>query len=255
MYKRQVLSLILFSAHAFSWGRLGHRITGQVAYENLNDQAKKVVNTLSPTESLANISNYPDFIKSDPVMRKKYNHWHYVSPTAKTSIKKYIKDNPKKENIIFGIKHFITILKNQKATPADRTFALKFLAHLVGDIHQPLHVGHAHDRGGNSVKLNWFTKKTNLHAIWDESMIQMQELSFTEYTAEIKQRFSNRSDFNLTLDPIVWAQESNDYLPKVYAYKAKKYWEYDYNYQHIEFLNERLYLGGMRLAKLLNSIL
>ena len=55
---------------------------------------------------------------------------------------------------------------------AERTEALKFLIHFVGDIHQPLHVSHARDRGGNDIKVEFFHDRTNLHRMWDSGLIR-----------------------------------------------------------------------------------
>jgi len=48
--------------------------------------------------------------------------------------------------------------------------ALKFLIHFVGDMHQPLHLS-GRDRGGNSDKVHWSGRVTNLHSVWDNALI------------------------------------------------------------------------------------
>ena len=48
----------------------------------------------------------------------------------------------------------------------EQQHALKSLIHLVGDIHQPLHVGNGTDKGGNDIKLKYFWKSSNLHRVW-----------------------------------------------------------------------------------------
>ena len=47
-----------------------------------------------------------------------------------------------------------------------------FLAHFVGDVHQPLHVGFEEDEGGNTIKVHWYRRKENLHHVWDNSIIE-----------------------------------------------------------------------------------
>ena len=56
------------------------------------------------------------------------------------------------------------------------------MIHLVGDIHQPLHVGRAEDRGGNDIRVNFFDKKSNLHSVWDSDMINNYRISYTEFS-------------------------------------------------------------------------
>lgn len=253
----KVAVLIFFTVlgqKAFSWGKLGHRITGEVATSYLSGKADLAIKSLVGSESLARMSNYADFIKSDPEMRKKYNQLHYISITPGKSIAQHLKQNPSGKHIISAIQDFSKALRSKKSKKEDKVFALKMLVHLVGDIHQPLHVGKSEDRGGNKITVKWFGKKTNLHAVWDEDLIQMQELSYTEYAKELIQN-SNEDVAKIQSDDLLlWAQESNDYMPKVYNYSDKKYWEYNYNYQHKAFLEQRLLRGGIRLAGLLNNI-
>ena len=115
LYTFMVFISYFFSAHAFCWGKLGHRITAELADKNINEKTKKSIEDLiGPKVSLASISNHADFIKSDALMRKKYNHWHYISVDGKITVKEYQMKNPKKENLIFGINHFTNVLKDSK---------------------------------------------------------------------------------------------------------------------------------------------
>lgn len=249
-----ILGTLLISSSAFSWGKLGHRITGQIAQDLLSEKAKLEVQKIIGNESLAQISNWPDFIKSNPEMRKKYSAWHYVSFPKTASLEK--RKVSMKGDIFYGIKTFTKVLKDKDESQEEKRKALAFIVHLVGDIHQPLHVGYPEDKGGNKLSLSWFGSSTNLHGVWDEKLIQSQELSFTEYSKEIKAS-ADPAQFSKwqKSDVALWAQESRDYLPKVYQFKQGKYWEYAYSYKHIGFVNERLLKGGVRLAGLLNSIL
>lgn len=237
---------------SFGWGNIGHRVTAEIASKYLSAEAKAEINKLAPFDTMARMSNYPDFIKSDADMRKKYNHHHYISVDKSGNVSKYIEKHPEKENIVTSILNFEKVLKNPKNSNKERLFALKFLIHLIGDIHQPLHVGHAQDRGGNKVKVTWFGTKTNLHAVWDEHLVEMQKLSYTEYAQELIKTHDIKK---ITLDtPVIWAQESRDYLEKTYEFKEGKYWEYGYNYKHNKVLNERLVKAGLRMAGFLNNI-
>ncbi|MFG6464153.1 S1/P1 nuclease [Roseateles sp. DXS20W] len=63
------------------------------------------------------------------------------------------------------------ILRSSGTSPSERLVALKWVVHLVGDVHQPLHAGLAADKGGNGVQLRAFGKGSNLHALWDSGLI------------------------------------------------------------------------------------
>jgi len=177
--KLLLLCTLIYSTNVFSWGKTGHRADGELASKHLSKSAKKAVKKLLGNESLAHASLWPDRIKSDPKMRKLYSKYHYINVPRKKSLKEVAK--LKTPHIINGLEKFSATLKNKKASKAERVIALKFIVHLMGDLHQPLHVGFE-DRGGNDVKLEWFGRKTNLHVVWDEHLIDMEELSFTEYT-------------------------------------------------------------------------
>lgn len=70
---------------------------------------------------------------------------------------------------------------NDRAKPlAERAGALKFVVHLVGDVHQPLHTGRAEDQGGNRIKVTFRGKETNLHSLWDSGLLDYQGLTYTE---------------------------------------------------------------------------
>jgi hypothetical protein len=74
--------------------------------------------------------------------------------------------------IVDKINQFTAELKNSKLDFEERLFALKFLLHLVGDLHQPLHTADNNDRGGNEVKV-WTGAKTQpLHAVWDTELVR-----------------------------------------------------------------------------------
>jgi hypothetical protein len=251
-----LLSLLVQSS-SFAWGPIGHRVVGQVAEYHLTPKAKLEVKKILSVESLAQVSTWADYIKSDRKWRKA-SPWHYVSiddgKTYESSTK-----NPKGD-IVEAIARYTKILKDKKVKLKDRAIALKFLVHFYGDIHQPLHVGHKHDRGGNSVKLKWFGKSTNLHSIWDVDLIEMQKLSYIEYTDFINHASKKEIEKWQSDDIKIWIKESMALRPQVYDIVKNskdygKYGEYKYNYKNIKTLNQRMLQAGVRLAGLLNNIL
>ena len=251
--KQLFVMILMVPGLCWGWGKTGHRVVGDIAQKHLNDLAKLQLRKILGHEKLPESSVWPDRIKSDPKLRKTYNHWHYLK--AKKGMEIANRKTQKNGDILTAIDHFSKILKNSKESHKNRLEAVRFLTHLVGDLHQPLHTGYAEDRGGNSIKLKWFGKDTTLHNIWDENLIDLEELSYTEYSSKINRASKKLIKKWQATKPVVWAQESRDYLSKVYVYKQKKYWEYDYSYKHLNFLNERLLKAGIRLAGLLNNLL
>ena len=239
------------SAQLLAWGQTGHRVVGQIAQNHLSKKAKKNIAKVLRDETLAEVANWMDFIKSDST----YDHmkpWHYATiPNGKTYAEA---GTPKEGDIIVTINRLVEELKSKKFTDGDETVALKLLVHLVGDIHQPLHVGNGEDRGANKISVKYFWKKSNLHRVWDSGIIDEQHYSYTEYTNWID-HVSKENEKTWQQDSVLdWANESMSYRETIYNLPDNKSISYKYNYKHLEIVNKRLAQGGIRLAGLLNEI-
>ena len=131
MKKLFVLIILLsISTEMFAWGALGHRIIGLIAERHLSKKARKNVELVLGTETLAEVSNYMDFIRSDNA----YGHmapWHYATiPDGQTYEEAGV---PKAGDAIQTINRLIDELNSKEFTDRDEAFALKCLVHLVGD--------------------------------------------------------------------------------------------------------------------------
>ncbi len=242
--------LSLLSSSAFGWGKTGHRIVGEIAQQNLSSAAKRGVSSILGNDDLARVSTWADEMRSD----KKFsfaNPWHYVSiPNGKTY---FDQKRPSEGDVIFALFQFEETLLDKKSTPEQKKDALRFLVHMMGDLHQPLHVGIAEDRGGNSVKLKWFKTETNLHALWDESIIDFEQLSYTEY-AKILNHFSKEENKQFSGGTFIdWARESQDLRNSVYDIGGESA-GYEYHFKMKPVYELRLRQAGLRLATLLNKI-
>jgi hypothetical protein len=249
--KKYILILIFtfLSVSALPWGATGHRVTGYIADKHLSKKARLAMQRILGQQSLAMASTWMDDVKSDSLYDM-YEDWHWVTIEDHETYDQ-AKKNPKGD-IIDALEKIITELKSKKLSAKEEAERIKMLIHLVGDIHQPFHVGRA-DRGGNDVKLTWFGGNSNLHRVWDSDMIDGTRLSYTELaeslykpnTTEIKQwqRSSVRD----------WAKESMTYRKQTYDYGNGKL-GYQYQYKYFYIVRERLAQAGIRLAGLLNEI-
>jgi len=259
---KQLLIAIAFFSIPFTsmaWGKLGHRIVGQIAESYLTPKAKLGIKAILGNETIAMASNWPDFIKSDSTF-KYLTPWHYVDMPDSNFSYKELQDYLAKDTAVDAytkLNFLIKELKTNKNLTADtKKMYLRLLIHIIGDVHQPFHVGHTADLGGNKIEVQWFKENTNLHAVWDEKLIQNQELSYTEYTNAInfttpKQRLEWQAA------PIAqWLYESNHLANSLYAEITTKGQKlgYRYDFEHIATLNEQLLKGGVRLAGILNQI-
>ena len=145
-------------------------------------------------------------------------------------------------------RHFEELMAANGAAPREGSVeltALCFLAHFVTDLHQPLHVGRADDRGGNSVKVNFFGEIKELHSVWDRGLIASQGLSFTEFKAFLDAELAGSVEAG-DGGPLDWAQESLEYRPRVYEIWHRTDREnylpdlgYRYVYDHIGTAEQR----------------
>ena len=127
------------------------------------------------------------------------------------------------------------------------------MVHLVGDIHQPLHVGRGEDRGGNEIKVKWFGKDTNLHRVWDSEMINTYMMSYSEFTDLLMRNF-NSSSVEMKSEEI-WIDETQKLVIDVYANaKNGDSLGYDYIYENFDIVKSQLFIAGVRLAQTLNDI-
>lgn len=248
--------LILICQPVFSWGLLGHRVVGEIAQSHLSKKAKKELRKLIGSETLAWWSNWPDFIKSDST----WNHaspWHYVDLPGNIGKEEFIEGLRKLpgKNLYTQIQAMMAELKDRSLPIEQRRRALYFLVHLVGDLHQPLHVGRHDDAGGNRIVVYWFDKKTNLHTLWDSMLIEFQQYSYTEYAKllNIAGKEQVRAWQSSSLED--WFYESHVVSDSIYAATPNESkLSYRYNYQFQKIMEEQLLKGGLRLATLLNRV-
>ena len=178
----------LLPAPALAWGKTGHRVVAAIADTELSGLARaQIEQILGPGESLDEAANWPDEMRSAPgeFWQKTATPWHYV--TLNGTVYDHA---PPEGDALEALDRFTKTLQNPNASRADKQLALRFVVHLVGDLHQPLHVGKCCDKGGNDVKVSWFGKPTNLHAVWDSQLVDDEQLSFTELAAKLERHIS-----------------------------------------------------------------
>jgi len=250
--------ILVFLAVQFSfandmvWSKTGHRVIGHVAQEHLSRKAERAIHKILKGQSLAAVANFADEIKADKKFRK-FSPWHYVNfPTDK----RYNDVEPSPYgDLIMGINTCISIIKNPVSTDEDVAFYLKFLVHLMGDLHQPMHVGRAEDKGGNNIQVQWFDKGSNLHRIWDSAMIDDYGMSYTELSAKLPVLSKTQLKELQKGDVYDWVEESQDIANTLYdSVTVGEQLYYQYSYQWWDTLETQLQKGGIRLATVLNRI-
>lgn len=247
--------LTLIPAPALAWGKIGHRVVGQIAEAHLSSKARAAVKRILGTETMAEASNWPDFMKSDPTpfWQKTASPWHYVTlPGGKTYDQV---GAPPEGDAITALDRFSATLRDRKASPEDKRMALRFIIHIVGDLAQPLHNGNGTDRGGNDLKVTWFGKPTNLHSVWDSLLVDNEQLSFSEMATWLNARITP-ADVKAwsSADPKVWMADSVIVRDQVYPPVSDVSLGYSYVYQNTPRMERQLEKGGVRLAAYFNSV-
>ncbi|HIF49767.1 MAG TPA: S1/P1 Nuclease [Cytophagales bacterium] len=248
----KLLVILIFNTSVYGndiWGKNGHRAIGEIATQNLTQQTLKVVNKILDGQSLALVSTWADEMKSNSEFGK-YSSWHYVNIPLDKEYKQ-IEKNPKGD-IIQAINKCIEVLEDKNSPKIAKSFHLKYLVHLVGDAHQPLHTGRYEDKGGNDIKLKFFGRPTNLHKVWDSDMIDDYKMSYTE----LAESLTMLQQTSKSLNPEDWVFESHQEVKKIYSeVKDGDYISYDYINKNFSLIELKLYKAGIRLATILNEIL
>ncbi len=259
-FKKILLVFLIWaiaSDSALGWGLLGHRIVGEIAERHLSAKAKREIRKILGNETLAMSANWADFIKSDTSYRY-LNSWHYMNIKPGISREELFSQlqNDTTANIYNRLNFLTGELKgNKNLDHARKKLYLRLIVHLVGDIHQPMHAGRPADLGGNRIQLHWFYEPSNLHKVWDEDLINYQQLSYTEYTRWIDFTSKQQRKEWQAARPDEWLFESFQIAERLYAGVSKgDKLKYEYNFMHVETLNDRLLKGGVRLAGLLNEL-
>lgn len=177
-----ILSSLTFYSNTIDWGQTGHRVVGEIAEDHLSRKAKRKIKELLNGHSLAFVSTFGDEIKSDSRYREFYT-WHYVNKPFDKNYQDAEK-NPDGD-LYTGIQKCKSIILDETSSRQDKEFYLKLLVHLIGDLHQPMHVGRAEDKGGNDFKVEWFYGKTNLHSVWDSKMINHYQMTYKELASNV----------------------------------------------------------------------
>lgn len=257
--KKAILLSFFFVAPfaAFAWGMLGHRIVGEIGSSYLTPKAKAEIRKILGNETLAMASTWADFIRSDTAYNY-LNTWHYINlekGLSREELSAFLKKDTTTD-VYTQINFLAAKLKKKNLPLAQKKMYLRLLIHFVGDVHQPMHAGRKEDLGGNRVRVAWFNTPTNLHAVWDESLINFQQLSYTEYTAAINHTTLQQRLVWQKQPLSEWIAESYNIAEKLYSEitKPDQRLAYEYNFRHIDTVNQRLLQGGVRLAGLLNSI-
>lgn len=247
-------ALALLTAFAgFAWGQKGHDVVAYIAEVHLTPTTKVAVESALDGKSIVYYANWLDDASNTP----QYSYsktWHYKNIDAGIKYEDMTL-NPKGD-IVTAINEQISKLKSKKLSGEEEALALKMIVHLIGDIHQPMHMGHLSDLGGNKVYVKYFGRDRKLHGIWDTDLVEsVHNWSYTEWQQQIDRLSEDAVKVLCGKTPDDWAKETFHYATMVYDQTPDgTKVSYDYLRFARPIIEQQLLYGGIRLADVLNSI-
>ncbi|MCH5217180.1 MAG: S1/P1 nuclease [Muribaculaceae bacterium] len=253
---RKLFIFSLFSAgciSAFGWGQKGHDTVAYIASRHLTEKTKAATDSLLDGKSIVYWANWLDNASHTPEYAYTKT-WHYKNIDADNTFE----NAPKipEGNIVDAIYEQVDILKGD-ASSEEKSLALKQVVHFLGDIHQPLHMGHASDRGGNQHTVYFFGEPSNLHSVWDTGVLESGHAwSHTEWQQEIDRLPTAEAELIVRGgNPETWGKETYAICREIYDATPQDHKiSYDYVARWTPVVESQLEKGGLRLADLLNSI-
>ncbi|GAC1371180.1 MAG: S1/P1 nuclease [Hymenobacter sp.] len=245
-----------------AWGVVGHRAVARIAENHLSTPARREVARLLGHETLPLVSTWPDELRADPQFSSTAP-WHYVNVATgldfaafASQLKATVVPAPAgPANAYAALLQVRHDLKDPQKTAEEKLVALKFLVHLVGDVHQPLHVGHADDRGGNGIPVSWRGHDANLHSIWDTDLVEYPGFTYTEMAAAYDHATPAQIRQWQQDDMPTWLFESYQLCTPVYASAAANP-KFDYRFYPTfgPTVEQQILKAGIRLAGVLNEL-
>jgi hypothetical protein len=235
----------------------GHRLVARIAADRLTPRAKaEVAKLLAPEETLESVASWADAIRPQ---RKESGPWHYINLPVTAPRGDWVPYCPAEGCVLRKTEELIAYLKNGRGSREERAEALKFLVHFIGDLHQPLHSGDRHDRGGNEVPVMVNGAPGNLHYAWDTLLVRallQKDPAFERDPARTIGRWSRWRMGRGTVAHWVW--ESHD-VARDRAYRTlpperPAVLGDSYAGAALPAIRKQIQRGGIRLGCLLNEI-
>ena len=293
-----VLLIVIHATNVFAWGEEGHRIVCRIAYDLLTPDEQQKVDALTkayetPAGTRLQIHSFPDACVFADEARSKaeaaakdgetdspwlhykgFGNWHFINVERTVTTIPAAACND--DCVLTGIDKHSAMLKSG-ATDQERGEGLFFLGHWIGDIHQPLHVSFADDRGGNTIEpvTGGFYPvpakfPLNLHAVWDGAILRKAIAlpGWRTFADRLEGQITGTQKTEwLTETPLEWAQESYDITTaKEVQYCRKRNGECQafghgrslhasYQDKFLDDVELRLEKAGVRLASMIHNAL
>eukprot|EP00916_Digyalum_oweni_P011916 GHVL01019767.1.p1 GENE.GHVL01019767.1~~GHVL01019767.1.p1 ORF type:complete len:301 (-),score=36.61 GHVL01019767.1:1509-2411(-) len=282
-FKIEVIAIFIINiTRCLSWGKNGHSAVGFIAQTLALDLENNAITNwyqkLLHGDVYCHSNVQPDlscvapWADNERFDERNTSGFHFVDmpPWACKYESSYCEKNI---CAVSAIANFTEQLMMQRDVGEwNNTDALKFVDHIVGDIHQPLHVGFKRDFGGNSIKGHYFKRAVSLHGLWDDNIIYTRLKDFKNPeawysnlyhevdTSMIKHVTENLKNLGPLKTVEIWASESSKLAcTDAYMFEGVEvkndfhYGAYYYN-ATLPVIENQLRVAGVRLYALLDYI-
>lgn len=252
----KLAALAIFGACAIlasAWSQKGHDTVAYIAECHLTPAAADSVASLLDGRSPVYWANWLDNASHTPTYAYTKT-WHYKNIDEGVAYD----DAPlnPQGDVVTAIREQVALLSDTLSTRDQKVLALKILIHLVGDMHQPMHMGHLSDLGGNRTKVRFFERDTNLHSIWDGSLMNSGHAwSYTEWQQQLDRLGAEAEAAETAGNVDDWARQTFDIATRVYDYfPVGTKVSYNQIAAWTPVIELQLLRGGLRLARILNAV-
>ncbi len=266
-----LVALLAILPPAAAWGIKGHAAIAEIAEANLTPATHKQVQILlkndldihgKPTgkTSLAAIAIWSDEIRLVATSTNAYRGWHtHANSVCETKLTSCHQAQCIDEKLL----HYVTVLKNTQASARERNEALKWVVHLVGDLHAPLHAGSHNDGAGQVPAVLEGGQPyldSTLHTMWDHDLpdaalrdapITATRLPRKKLSQGLVQQWMEETrqvSRKHVYDPLPGFQCGKPLTGPVVLNRA-------YQEQSVPAIRVQVKRAGLRLAQLLNELL
>ena len=256
MLQRIVLAAILLFGGVlptFGWGQKGHDIVAYIAESHLKPRAARAIDRVLEGHSPVYWANWMDNASHTPAYAYTKT-WHYLNIDEGMTLEQMPREE--RGDIITALEEIIAALKRHTLAPEEEALYLKMLIHLMGDLHCPMHTGHLSDLGGNRWKVCYFGRESNLHSVWDSSLVESaHKWGYTEWQQQCD-RLSRKEAKEVASGSLTdWLLETAALCEEIYrTTPVGSNLSYDEVARYTPIIEQQLVRGGHRLARLLNEI-
>lgn len=243
-----VVTLSSIAINLFAWGKKGHQMVAEVAFNYLDAATKARILIALKGYNIEQAATWMDDMRDNPALQY-LKSWHFVNIDKGAAYKSTGSD------AVFELDRVIKALMHRSALPADTVQRdLLILFHLVGDLHQPLHVGYGSDLGGNKIQVTYGKNTTdNLHSVWDGDIIYTKKISLAD-CIRMNSIYTPAQIADIQkIDVMQWMEGSRAYLAtNVYNFQRFTITP-AYADQNAPVIEKQIGIAGLRLAAVLKA--